>query len=65
MGVSVWEEMLCTTQSSGSQTPPLCWPRCDLKPLKSSTETSPSVQGEGDEKGKEEERGGRKEGLGR
>ena len=52
-------------QSSGSQTPPLHWSPCAPKPSKSSTETSASIQGEGDEEGREGERGRRKEGLGR
>ena len=52
-------------QSSGSWTPPLYWPRCAPKRSKSSTETSASIQGEGYEEGREGERGGRKEGLGR
>lgn len=63
--MSVWEETLCPMQSSGSWTPPLYWPRCAPKRSKSSTETSASIQGEGYEEGREGERGGRKEGLGR
>ena len=43
----------------------LCQHPCAPKPSKSSTETSASIQGEGDEEGREGERGRRKEGLGR